>query len=120
MAAFALTTHAQSSISDLIWHSNLHLMTCASAPRLHPLPAAQAHPMYKGTDIYNTCLHRVLLRVNNTGPPGAVLYDLPLGWWDHDWAGCFGSRKAINDSDWRRVAGSFLAMHNRCVQRCTC
>ncbi|WIA30057.1 hypothetical protein OEZ86_000152 [Tetradesmus obliquus] len=72
-----------------------------------------AHPMYKGTDIYNSCLHRVLLRVNNTGPPGAVLYDLPLGWWDHDWAGCFNTRKAINDSDWRRVAGSFLAMHNR-------
>jgi hypothetical protein len=66
------------------------------------LDGMQAHPMYKGTDIYNTCLHRVLLRVNNTGPPGAVLYDLPLGWWDHDSAGCFDSRKSINDSQWRK------------------
>eukprot|EP00878_Enallax_costatus_P018899 GHUV01019922.1.p1 GENE.GHUV01019922.1~~GHUV01019922.1.p1 ORF type:complete len:143 (+),score=14.09 GHUV01019922.1:188-616(+) len=40
---------------------------------------------YRHTDIYNSCLHRLLLRFNNTGlPPEATLYDLPLGWWDHD------------------------------------
>eukprot|EP00882_Tetradesmus_deserticola_P022931 GHRQ01024937.1.p1 GENE.GHRQ01024937.1~~GHRQ01024937.1.p1 ORF type:complete len:245 (+),score=28.13 GHRQ01024937.1:74-808(+) len=77
----------------------------------------QAHSDYNGSDIYNTCLHRVLLRVNNTGPPAAVLYDLPLGWWDNDWAECHDSRAAINDSQWRKVAGSFLAMHSRCVCR---
>uniref|UniRef100_A0A383VQR7 Uncharacterized protein n=1 Tax=Tetradesmus obliquus TaxID=3088 RepID=A0A383VQR7_TETOB len=72
-----------------------------------------AHPMYNNTDIYNTCLFRVLIRNNNTGPPDAVLYDFPLGWWDHDWSGCFASREAINDTHWRKMAGSTLAMHNR-------
>jgi hypothetical protein len=47
---------------------------------------------YGYTDIYNGCLFRLLLRFNNTGPPDAVLYDMPLGWWDHDWKGCFNSR----------------------------
>jgi hypothetical protein len=47
---------------------------------------------YGFTDIYNGCLLRLLLRFNNTGPPDAVLYDMPLGLWDHDWIGCFNSR----------------------------
>jgi hypothetical protein len=47
---------------------------------------------YGYTDIYNGCLFRLLLQFNNTGPPDAVLYDMPLGWWDHDWKGCFKSR----------------------------
>jgi len=47
---------------------------------------------YGYTDIYNGCLFRLLLRFNNTGPPDAVLYDMPLGWFDHDWKGCFSSR----------------------------
>ncbi|KAF8064648.1 hypothetical protein HT031_003449 [Scenedesmus sp. PABB004] len=68
---------------------------------------------YGFTDVFNGCLHRLLLRFNNTGPPGAVLYDLPLGWWDHDWKGCFKSREAINDTHWFDVASSYLAMHNR-------
>jgi hypothetical protein len=50
--------------------------------------------VYGFTDIYNGCLFRLLLRHNNTGPPDAVLYDMPLGWWDHDWKGCFNSRCA--------------------------
>lgn len=49
---------------------------------------------YGFTDIFNGCLFRLLLRFNNTGPPDAVLYDMPLGWWDHDWKGCFKSRCA--------------------------
>lgn len=52
---------------------------------------------YGFTDIYNGCLFRLLLRFNNTGPPDAVLYDMPLGWWDHDWKGCFKSR-CVRDS----------------------
>lgn len=77
------------------------------------LHALQAHPKYNGSDIYNTCLFRVLKRNNNTGPPDAVLYDFPLGWWDHDWARCFDSRQAINDTHWHKMAGSTLAMHSR-------
>jgi hypothetical protein len=69
--------------------------------------------MYAGTDVYNTCLFRLLMRHNNTGPQNAVLYDMPLGWWDHDWAGCFDSRQSINDTQWLKVASSTLAMHSR-------
>ncbi|WIA33895.1 hypothetical protein OEZ86_006994 [Tetradesmus obliquus] len=72
-----------------------------------------AHPKYNSSDIYNTCLFRVLLRNHNSGPPDAVLYDFPLGWWDHDWSGCFDSRKEINDTHWRKVASSTLSMHSR-------
>lgn len=68
---------------------------------------------YGYTDIYNGCLFRLLLRFNNTGPPDAVLHDMPLGWWDHDWKGCFNSRRNITDTKWREVATHFLAMHNR-------
>jgi hypothetical protein len=56
-----------------------------------------------------------MLMRNNTGPADNVLYDFPLGWWDHDWAGCFASRDAINDTHWHKMASSTLAMHNRCV-----
>lgn len=75
--------------------------------------ALQAHPKYNSSDVYNTCLFRVLLRNNNSGPPDAVLYDFPLGWWDHDWSGCFDSRKEINDTHWHKVASSTLSMHSR-------
>jgi hypothetical protein len=50
---------------------------------------------YGFTDIYNGCLFRLLLRHKNTGPADAVLYDMPLGWWDHDWKDCFNSRCAV-------------------------
>uniref|UniRef100_A0A383VKZ1 Uncharacterized protein n=1 Tax=Tetradesmus obliquus TaxID=3088 RepID=A0A383VKZ1_TETOB len=53
------------------------------------------------------------MRNNNTGPPDAVLYDFPVGWWDHDWPGCFNSGKEINDTYWHKVAGSTIGMHSR-------
>lgn len=69
---------------------------------------------YGFTDIYNACLLRLLLRFNNSGlEPEATLYDLPLGWWDHDWIGCFKNREAINDTRWHQVATTYLAMHSR-------
>jgi hypothetical protein len=73
----------------------------------------QAHPMYNSTDIYNTCLFPLLLCNNNTGPPDAILYDFPLGWWDHDWAGCFDNRQPINDTHWWQLVSNTLAMHSR-------
>jgi hypothetical protein len=97
------------TVSDNVPLQNAH-------PDLHlcmDLHLLQAHHSYNHTDVYNTCLFRLLIRNNNTGPPDAVLYDFPLGWWDHDWANCFQSRNEINDTHWRKVAGSFLAMHNR-------
>lgn len=64
-------------------------------------------------DIYNTCLFRMLNKLNNTGPPDAVLYDMPLGWWDPDWAGCQSDRKAVDDDTWHAVANTYLASHTR-------
>lgn len=74
-------------------HLRLHLpllllLLCVYIHTHTQLVAAE----YGFTDIFNGCLFRLLLRFNNTGPPGAVLYDMPLGWWDHDWKGCFNSR----------------------------
>lgn len=78
---------------------------------------------------------RLAIRHNNSGPPDAVLYDQPLGWWDPDWPGCFKSRDPINSTHWYSVTQRFMGMHTRCVsawggelpvrcladtQRCSC
>ncbi|WP_373533662.1 hypothetical protein [Microcoleus sp.] len=46
---------------------------------------------YKFMDIYNACLFRLLLKFNNTGPPDAVLYDLPLGELPRGWLSQHGA-----------------------------
>lgn len=70
--------------------------------------------VYHGTDIYNGCLLRLAKRVNNTGPPDAVLYDWPLGWTDPWWARCFeDKKKAIDDKQWRHISRSYLSLHTR-------
>lgn len=44
-----------------------------------PVGYVPAHDSYNNMDIYNTCLLRLLMKINNAGPPDAILYDLPLG-----------------------------------------
>lgn len=47
--------------------------------RCKPVDYRPAHRSYEFQDVYNTCLYRLVLKVNNTGPADAVLYDQPLG-----------------------------------------
>ncbi|GBF93069.1 hypothetical protein Rsub_05680 [Raphidocelis subcapitata] len=77
---------------------------------------------YAFTDVFNMCLLRLALKTNNSlaesGPEG-LLVDVPLPWFDGDWVNCYQSRTPVNDSEWRDIAGTFLAMHSHFFKNTT-
>ena len=84
-------------------------------PNFWPLHALQVDSeQYGYGDIYNFCALRLARKYNNSGPDASdMLFDLPLSWFDQDWAGCQDSRKAVNGTRWEYLAGNFFTMHTR-------
>jgi hypothetical protein len=63
---------------------------------------------------HSSNLRRLALQTQGADlPSGQALYDLPLGWWDPDWAGCSNSRAHLIDSRWMVVAHTYLAINSR-------
>jgi hypothetical protein len=40
---------------------------------------------FGNTDIYNSCLFRLIMRKYNTGRPEELLYDMPMPLWAGNW-----------------------------------